>query len=126
MPFIIAIMISENIAASAILVNCDSVRTPGFFAPFSVQNQGNVNLWNVRTAKIFGDRNPVGQVTHIEPFGEVVITGVAKTIPKNSNMQFEAVVSYATLLSHFGPSLFLGDGRPVREGFAGSYRSGDA
>jgi putative ABC transport system permease protein len=70
----------------------------------ALANPNAMVITEATAAKIFGDRNPVGQVTHIEPFGEVMITGVAKTIPKNSNMQFEAVVSYATLLSHFGPS----------------------
>lgn len=54
--------------------------------------------------KIFGPKNPMGELAFIEPFGEVLITGVAKTLPKNSHMQFEALVSYETLISHHGPS----------------------
>jgi putative ABC transport system permease protein len=54
--------------------------------------------------KIFGAKNPMGELAFIEPFGEVMITGVAKTIPKNSHMIFEALVSFATLTSHHGPS----------------------
>src|SRR5207237_10195190 len=30
----------------------DAVRTPGFFLPFTVENTGNVNLMNLRTAKV--------------------------------------------------------------------------
>ena len=55
-------------------------------------------------AKIFGDKNPVGEIAFIEPFGEVMITGIAKKLPKNSHMQFEALVSLATLTSHYGAS----------------------
>jgi putative ABC transport system permease protein len=55
-------------------------------------------------AKIFGPKNPMGELAFIEPFGEVVITGVVKEIPKNSHMKFEALVSFATLTSYHGPS----------------------
>jgi putative ABC transport system permease protein len=55
-------------------------------------------------AKIFGEKNPMGELAFIEPFGEVMITGVAKDLPKNSHMRFEALVSFATLTSHAGPS----------------------
>jgi ABC-type antimicrobial peptide transport system permease subunit len=55
-------------------------------------------------AKIFGAKNPMGELAFIEPFGEVVITGVAKNIPKNSHMKFEALVSFTTLTSHHGSS----------------------
>ncbi len=54
--------------------------------------------------KIFGSKNPMGELVFIEPFGEVMITGVARTLPKNSHMQFEALMSFATLTSHHGPS----------------------
>jgi putative ABC transport system permease protein len=46
----------------------------------------------------------MGELALIEPFGEVMITGVAKNIPKNSNMTFEALVSFATITSHRGSS----------------------
>ena len=52
--------------------------------------------------RIFGPKDPLGELTFIEPFGEVMITGVAKDLPKNSHMVFEALVSYATLTSYHG------------------------
>ncbi|RAW00393.1 ABC transporter permease [Pseudochryseolinea flava] len=55
-------------------------------------------------AKIFGTKDPMGQLAFIEPFGEVMITGVAKNVPKNSHMKFEALMSIETLTSHHGPS----------------------
>jgi putative ABC transport system permease protein len=54
--------------------------------------------------KIFGAKNPMGETAFVEPFGEVMITGVARNIPKNSHMLFEALMSFATLTSHHGPS----------------------
>lgn len=55
-------------------------------------------------AKIFGDKNPMGEMAFIEPYGEVMITGIAKDVPKNSHMMFEALISYETLLSKHGAS----------------------
>jgi len=60
-------------------------------------------------AKLFGHKNPVGELAHIEPFGEVMITGVLKNRPKNTHMIFEALVSYSTLVSHHGPSFTDGE-----------------
>jgi putative ABC transport system permease protein len=70
-------------------------------------------------AKLFGDKNPMGELAFIQPFGEVLITGVAKDVPKNSHMRFEAVVSYATLTSRHGPSLIEDENN--WDNFFGSY-----
>lgn len=70
-------------------------------------------------AKLFGDKNPMGELAFIEPFGEVLITGVAKDVPKNSHMRFEALVSFATLTSHHGPSFT--DDENNWNNFFGSY-----
>ena len=55
--------------------------------------------------KLFGDKNPVGELAQVEPFGEVMITGVLKNRPKNTHMIFEALVSFTTLTSYHGPSV---------------------
>ena len=34
-------------------------------------------------AKLFGEKDPMGEMVFIEPFGEVMVTGVAKNTPKN-------------------------------------------
>lgn len=52
--------------------------------------------------KLFGDKNPVGEIVFMKPFGEVMISGVLKKIPKNTHMIFEALVSFSTLTSHRG------------------------
>jgi putative ABC transport system permease protein len=69
--------------------------------------------------KLFGDKNPMGELAFIQPFGEVLITGVAKDVPKNSHMKFEAIVSFATLTTHHGPS--FADDEKNWEDFFNSY-----
>ncbi|SDM52839.1 ABC-type antimicrobial peptide transport system, permease component [Catalinimonas alkaloidigena] len=55
-------------------------------------------------ARIFGETDPMGELVFIEPFGEVMVTGVAKDLPKNSHLKTEVLVSFATLTSHHGAS----------------------
>jgi putative ABC transport system permease protein len=55
-------------------------------------------------ARIFGDKDPMGELVFIEPFGEVMITGVANDMPKNTHLKVEALVSFATLTSYHGAS----------------------
>lgn len=55
-------------------------------------------------ARIFGKKDPMGELVTIEPFGEVMITGVAKDMPKNTHLKVEALISFATLTSHYGAS----------------------
>lgn len=54
--------------------------------------------------KIFDDKDPMGELVNVPPYGEMIVTGILKKIPANSHMQFEAVASYETLLSYRGPS----------------------
>lgn len=54
--------------------------------------------------KIFGSEDPMGKMINMEPYGELMVTGVMQDVPKNSHITFEAIVSYATLLSYNGPS----------------------
>jgi putative ABC transport system permease protein len=55
-------------------------------------------------ARIFGDKDPMGELVFIEPFGEIMITGVAKDMPKNTHLKVEAWVSFSTLTSYHGAS----------------------
>lgn len=50
--------------------------------------------------KIFGSKDPIGEVLTIPPFGEMTVTGVLKDVPKNSHLAFGALASYSTLMSH--------------------------
>lgn len=49
--------------------------------------------------KIFGSKDPIGEVLTIPPHGEMTVTGVLKDIPKNSHLAFGALASHSTLLS---------------------------
>lgn len=51
-------------------------------------------------SKIFGDKDPLGELINIAPYGELVVTGVLNNVPANSHMRFDVVASYSTLLSH--------------------------
>jgi len=59
--------------------------------------------------KIFGDIDPFGEIIKIEPYGDFVITGILKDLPKNTHMSFEALASYSTLLLHKGNSFIEGE-----------------
>ena len=52
--------------------------------------------------KMFGEKEPMGEIIRINPYGDLLITGVMKDVPKNSHMHFEALASLETLSSHFG------------------------
>lgn len=76
--------------------------------------QGNINtslakpntivITESAASRIFGDKDPMGELISIEPFGEMMVTGVAKDMPKNSHLKVEALISFATLTSHHGAS----------------------
>lgn len=55
-------------------------------------------------ARIFGDKDPMGELVFMEPYGDVMITGVAHDMPKNTHLKVEALVSFATLTSYHGPA----------------------
>ena len=54
--------------------------------------------------KIFDDKDPMGELINVPPYGEMMVTGVFKKVPANSHMLFDAVASYSTLLSYRGPA----------------------
>ena len=55
--------------------------------------------------KIFGNAEPVGKVIRIDNKQDYAVTGVAKDPPVNSSIQFNALISFATLYKT--PDLFL-------------------
>ncbi|WP_439582987.1 ABC transporter permease [Dyadobacter bucti] len=73
-------------------------------AATSLSNPNTMVITEAAAARIFGKKNPMGELLSIEPYGEVMITGVAKDMPKNSHLKTEALVSFATLISHHGAS----------------------
>ncbi|KAA6438536.1 FtsX-like permease family protein [Dyadobacter flavalbus] len=73
-------------------------------AATSLANPNTMVITEAAAARIFGKKDPIGQRVSIEPYGEVMVTGVAKNMPKNSHLRTEALVSFATLTSHHGAS----------------------
>ncbi|MBE7171955.1 MAG: ABC transporter permease [Williamsia sp.] len=70
----------------------------------SLAKPNTIVITETAAARIFGKKDPMGKLVIIEPFGEVMVTGVAKDMPKNSHLKVEALVSFATLTSHHGAS----------------------
>jgi len=73
-------------------------------AATSLANPNTMVITEAAAARIFGKKDPMGKLISIEPYGDVMITGVAKNMPKNSHLKAEALVSFATLTSHHGSS----------------------
>ncbi|MCK4701508.1 MAG: ABC transporter permease, partial [Bacteroidales bacterium] len=63
-------------------------------APYSVI------LTNSLAQKIFGDRNPVGEELVLDNQEVLEVKGVMEDPPSNSQLQFEALVSFITLEQH--------------------------
>ncbi len=48
-------------------------------------------------AKFFGDAEPIGQVINLAQRADFTVTGIIKDIPRNSSLQFDALVPYQFL-----------------------------
>ena len=60
-------------------------------------------------ARIFGDKDPMGELLFIEPYGEIMVTGVASDMPKNTHLKVDALISFSTLTSYHGASFTEGE-----------------
>lgn len=81
---------------------------PAFFEIFSfplakgnkataLSNPNSIVLVQQEATKIFGDKEPMGEMINIEGYGSFVVTGICKDLPKNTHMEFGALASYSTL-----------------------------
>jgi len=86
-------------------------------AATSLANPNTMVITEEAAARIFGEKDPMGQLVFIEPYGDVMVTGVAKDMPKNSHLKTEALVSFATLTSYHGAS-FTGNWNNFRNSYA--------
>ncbi|HWA35141.1 MAG TPA: ABC transporter permease [Cyclobacteriaceae bacterium] len=77
----------------------------------ALEKQNSIVITERAAARIFGTRDPLGEIITMKPYGELVVTGVVQTIPKNSHLQFEAIASYTTLLAYQGPAFIDSDTR---------------
>ena len=49
--------------------------------------------------KFFGSNDPIGKIINFENYGSLKVTGVIPKMKQKSHIQFEALVSEATLLA---------------------------
>jgi len=56
--------------------------------------------------KYFGDEDPMGKIVRIERNSFVRITGIMEDLPDNSHLNFDGLVSMATLANSIGSSTF--------------------
>ncbi len=47
--------------------------------------------------KFFGDENPIGKVINVAQSADFTVTGILKDIPRNSSLQFDALIPYRYL-----------------------------
>ncbi|MBX7153199.1 ABC transporter permease [bacterium] len=66
-------------------------------AATALKEPNSVVLAPEAAVKYFGDENPIGKLLSIESLGPVKVTGLIKTLPSNSHLQFSMLFSMATL-----------------------------
>ncbi|TDH24619.1 ABC transporter permease [Segetibacter sp. 3557_3] len=103
---------------------------PGFFEMFNypllkgnkataLNSPNSILLSESEATKIFGSKEPMGELLTIEGYGSFLITGIFKDLPENTHMQFGALASYATLLSY--NKSFLPGSRGEWNAYTGSF-----
>lgn len=103
---------------------------PGFFEMFNfplvkgskataLSNPNSVVLTETEATKIFGDKEPMGEMITIEGFGSFMVSGICKDLPKNTHIFFSAVVSFSTIVGH-PKSVFL-DPKEGWKSYKGSF-----
>lgn len=88
-------------------------------AAIALTRPNSIVISETLATKFFGDKEPMGEIIKIGPYGGYVVTGIMKDVPKNSHMQFEALASYATLTSNAEAGFKEGDEK--WENFSASY-----
>ncbi len=59
--------------------------------------------------KIFGSKEPMGEIIRLEPYGDFIVTGILKDPPKNSHLYFDVLASYQTWTSFKGNAFLEGE-----------------
>lgn len=59
----------------------------------------NIILTKAMAEKYFGNENPLGKTLSIEDKGDVVVSGVIKTIPHNSHIQFDFLLPFQRIIT---------------------------
>jgi len=55
--------------------------------------------------KYFGENDPMGQTISIDKEMSFVITGIFRDIPENSHLNFDMLLSWPNLITHYGPDI---------------------
>jgi putative ABC transport system permease protein len=63
-------------------------------------------ITETQARKMFGDGDPVGQVVRLAGWNDVKITGIIRDVPANSHLQFDTLLSVATVTAVNGPRTF--------------------
>lgn len=58
---------------------------------------GCVVLTEAAAGKYFGDRDPVGQIIRMDGSENLLVTGVAASLPENTHLKFQGLISMSTL-----------------------------
>ena len=61
----------------------------------SLKNPGTVVLTNSISQKLFGDKNPVGEMVKINEEAVYTVSGVIDDVPENSHMKFDLLLPYS-------------------------------
>jgi putative ABC transport system permease protein len=63
----------------------------------SLTSPSSIVLTQETAIKLFGDDNPMGKIIHDNNHRPLTVTGVVENPPANSNIQFNALISFSTL-----------------------------
>ncbi len=63
-------------------------------------------ITETQARKMFPDEDPVGRVVRMGGRTDIKITGIIKDVPKNSHLQFDSLLSVATVTAMNGPQTF--------------------
>ena len=88
---------------------------PDFFKMFSfdfiegdkenaLKDKSSIIITKEMADKFFGDEDPVGKIVNMDDKVDLVVSGVVKDVPKNSDIQFDALVPTA-LLEDYGANM---------------------
>jgi len=66
----------------------------------AITNPNSIVISENEAKKIFGDKQPMGEMLAIEGYGNFLVTGVFKNLPENTHFGCEAIASYSTLKSY--------------------------